>query len=154
MLRPPVTEGLRTLVEGWARGPALVLDDPISLWGGLDPQTGVIVDAHHPQRGARVAGAVLFMPSGRGSSSTSSTFLEAVRLRTNPAALVLAEEDDILILAAVVARSLYGITVPVGLLGRSLYEVVRSGDDAAVEPRCLIVNRNGSAVLDTTTTVD
>lgn len=142
------------LVAGSAAGPALVLDDPLSLWGGLDPQTGQIIDSHHPQRGVGVAGVVLFMPSGRGSSSSSSTFLEAVRLRTNPAALVLAEEDDILILAAVVARSLYGITVPVGLLRRSLYEVVRSGDEVAVESRRLVVHRNGSAVLDTTTTVD
>lgn len=99
-------------------------------------------------------GAVLFMPSGRGSSSSSSTFLEAVRLHANPAALVLADEDDILILSAVVARSLYGITVPVGLLERSLYELVRSGDEAAVESRRLVVHRNGSVVVDTATTVD
>jgi len=142
------------LVAGSTAGPALVLDDPLSLWGGLDPQTGQIIDVHHPQHGARVGGVVLFMPSGRGSSSSSSTFLEAVRLRTNPAALVLAEEDDILILAAVVARSLYGITVPVGLLERSLYELVRSGDEVAVESKCLVVHRDGSAVFDTTTTVD
>lgn len=147
----PVTEEFQTLVEGSASGPALVLDDPISLWGGLDPQTGVIIDAHHPQRGARVAGAVLFMPSGRGSSSSSSTFLEAVRLDTNPAALLMAEMDDILVLAAIVARSLYGITIPVGLIGRSLYELVRSGDEAVVESRRLFVRRKGSPILDAIT---
>ena len=142
------------LVAGSAAGRAVVLDEPLSLWGGLDPQTGQIINAHHPQCGAGVAGAVLFMPAGRGSSSSSSTFLEAVRLGTSPAALVLAEEDDILILAAVVARSLYGITVPVGLLGRSQYEMVRSGDQAVVESTGLVVHRNGSAVLDTAITVD
>lgn len=142
------------LVAGRAAGPALVLDDPLSLWGGLDPRTGLIIDAHHPQRGASVAGAVLFMPSGRGSSSSSSTFLEAARLSTNPAALVLAEEDDILILAAVVARSLYGISVPVGVLGRSLYEMVMSGDQASIESGRLVVHRDGAAVLDTAVTVD
>lgn len=142
------------LVAGRAAGPALVLEDPLSIWGGLDPQTGKIIDAHHPQRGAGVAGAVLFMPSGRGSSSSSSTFLEATRLSTNPAALVLAEEDDILILAAVVARCLYGISVPVGLLGRSLYEMVRSGDQTAIDSGRLVVHRNGAAVFDAALTVD
>ena len=45
----------RTLVAGTAEGPALVLDEPLSLWGGLDPVTGEIVDVRHPQRGANVA---------------------------------------------------------------------------------------------------
>ena len=33
-------------------GRALVLDEPLSLWGGMDPATGEVIDAHHPQRGA------------------------------------------------------------------------------------------------------
>jgi predicted aconitase with swiveling domain len=37
-------------------GGALVLDEPLSLWGGVDPATGEIIDAHHPQRGVNVSG--------------------------------------------------------------------------------------------------
>ena len=50
-----MTKG-RTLVAGTAEGSALVLDEPLSLWGGLDPRTGEIVDVRHPQRGANVTG--------------------------------------------------------------------------------------------------
>ena len=50
-------------------GPALVLDEPLSLWGGMDPATGELIDARHPQRGARLTGRVVVMPSARGSSS-------------------------------------------------------------------------------------
>ena len=57
----------RVLVAGEAKGSALVLDEPLSLWGGLDPTTGSIVEASHPQRGASVTGRILVMPSGRGS---------------------------------------------------------------------------------------
>ena len=53
------------------RGVALVLEAPLSLWGGLDPATGLIVDARHPQRGVSVTGTVLVMPAVRGSSSSS-----------------------------------------------------------------------------------
>src|SRR5687767_11114614 len=103
----------RTLVAGEASGAALVLDEPLSFWGGVDPATGDIVDVHHPQRDANVAGRVLVMPSGRGSSSSSSVLAEAIRAGTAPAAIVLGEPDPILALGAIVARELYGRSLPV-----------------------------------------
>jgi predicted aconitase with swiveling domain len=107
-----MTEG-RTLVAGTAEGPALVLDEPLSLWGGLDPGTGEIVEVRHPQRGANVAGRVLVMPSGRGSSSSSSVLAEAIRAGTAPAAIVLGDIDPILPMGSIVARELYGASVPI-----------------------------------------
>ena len=115
----------RTLVAGMAEGPALVLDEPLSLWGGLDPGTGEIVDVRHPQRGANVAGRVLVMPSGRGSSSSSSVLAEAIRSGTAPAAIVLGEPDPILPLGAIVARELYGTVVPIVVVTN---ETIRSGE--------------------------
>jgi hypothetical protein len=53
------------------------------------------------------------MPSGRGSSSSSSVLAESIRAGTAPAAIVLGEADPILALAAIVARELYGKTTPV-----------------------------------------
>ena len=103
----------RALVAGEATGKALVLDEPLSFWGGLDPATGLLIDPHHPQRGVTVTGRVLVMPSGRGSSSSSSVLAEAIRLRTAPAAIVLAEPDQIVALGAIVARELYSKTLPV-----------------------------------------
>ena len=103
----------RTLVAGTAEGRALVLDEPLSFWGGTDPATGDIVDARHPQHGANVAGRILVMPSGRGSSSSSSVLAEAIRAGTAPAAIVLGEADPILALGAIVARELFGTTIPV-----------------------------------------
>lgn len=119
-----MTEG-RTLVAGTAEGPALVLDEPLSLWGGLDPGTGEIVDVRHPQRGANVTGRVLVMPSGRGSSSSSSVLAEAIRAGTAPAAIVLGEADPILPLGAIVARELYRTVVPIVVVTN---ETIRSGE--------------------------
>ena len=39
------------LAPGLATGEVLVLDEPLSFWGGLDPETGTLIDAHHPQAG-------------------------------------------------------------------------------------------------------
>jgi predicted aconitase with swiveling domain len=106
----------RALVEGRARGSALVLDEPLSFWGGLDPTTGEVVDRHHPQSGTNVTGRILVMPSGRGSSSSSSVLAEAIRAGTAPAGVVLREPDGIVALGAVVAEELYGRTMPVVVL--------------------------------------
>jgi hypothetical protein len=103
----------RTLVPGTATGEVLVLEDPLSFWGGVDPATGEVIDVHHPQRGTNVAGKILVMPGGRGSSSSSSVLAEAIRAGTAPLAIVLLEPDPIVALGAIVARELYGCSVPV-----------------------------------------
>lgn len=113
------------LVEGVATGAALVLDTPLSLWGGLDPETGDIIDQRHPQWRANVTGKVLVMPVGKGSSSASSILLEAVRLGTAPAAILLAEPDAILALGAAVAQELYGAAPPVIVLDGVMYGRIR-----------------------------
>lgn len=103
----------RILVEGVADGRAMVLDEPISFWGGLDPTTGVIVDRRHPQAGASIVGRVLVMPAGRGSSSSSAVLAEALRLGCGPAAIVLRTVDHIVALGALVADNLYDRSCPV-----------------------------------------
>ncbi len=111
-------------VRGSASGVALVLDEPLSFWGGLQAETGLIIDQHHPQRGECVAGRVLVMDGGRGSSSASSVLAEAVRLGTAPAAFVLRRSDEIIALGCLVAEELYGLVTPVVVCG----EDIVSGD--------------------------
>ena len=117
----------RMLLAGAATGTALVLDEPLSMWGGLDPETGEIIDRRHPQSGVLATGRVLVMPSGRGSSSSSSVLAEAIRLGTAPVAVVLAEPDDIVLLGALVAEELYGITCPVVVAEPSTYSRLHTG---------------------------
>src|SRR5215216_7460285 len=130
----------RTLVSGTAEGPVLVLDEPLSFWGGVDPATGDVIDVRHPQHGENVAGRILVMPSGRGSSSSSSVLAEAIRAGTAPAAIVLAEPDPILALGAVVARELYDVAMPIVVasrddIGPDDTVMVRAGPDGALVSR-------------------
>ncbi|MGZ8481591.1 MAG: aconitase X swivel domain-containing protein [Candidatus Limnocylindria bacterium] len=107
---------------------ALVLREPLSLWGGMDPATGELIDAHHPQRGANLAGRAVVMRSGRGSSSSASVLAEAVRAGMAPAAILLGEPDLILSIGAAVAEELYGVRVPVVVLPTAQLEAIRDGD--------------------------
>lgn len=116
------------LVPGRAAGEALVLLEPLSLWGGLNPETGEIIDRRHLCAGQVVTGRVLVLPAGRGSSSASSILLEAVRLGTAPAAIITAEVDGILALGAAVAREMYDHAPPVLVLDERAYTAVHTGN--------------------------
>lgn len=100
-------------VAGEASGAALRLATPLSFWGGVDAGTGKIIDRDQPHCGAALAGRVLVMPSGRGSSSASSVLAETIRNGTGPVAIVIERPDPIITASAMVARSLYGIVCPV-----------------------------------------
>lgn len=105
----------QVLVEGEAIGEIFVLERPLSFWGGYNAETGMIVDAAHPQHGESLTGRIVAMHHGRGSSSSSAVLAEALRLGTGPAAIVLGEPDQIVITGVVVARMLYGVECPVVL---------------------------------------
>lgn len=94
-----------------ATASALVLSAPISFWGGVDPATGNIIDARHPDRGQNITGRVLALPGTIGSSSASAVLLELVHAGKAPAVLLIDEPDAILLLGLVVAREM-GWTTP------------------------------------------
>jgi predicted aconitase with swiveling domain len=129
------------LHAGRGEGDVLVLDAPLSFWGGVDEAAGTVIDVHHPQHGAGLAGRVLLMPSGRGSSSSSSVLAELIRNGHAPSAILLREADPIVALGALVAAELYGTQMPVLALDGDEYAAVAraarlcvsAGDDGRAE---------------------
>ena len=97
-------------------GERIRLTLPLSFWGGYDPQTGTIIDPAHPQCGEVLAGRVVAIERTRGSTSAPGALLESIRLGTGPAAFELGEPDAAVIVATELARSLYGIEVPVRIV--------------------------------------
>ena len=124
---------VRVLAPGRARGLAVVLEEPLSFWGGMDPSSGRVSDVHHPQHGAVVSRKVLVMPSGRGSSSSSSVLAEAIRAGTAPAGIVLRDPDVIVALGSVVAAELYGRECPVVVAGEETYRAIRAGAEVEID---------------------
>lgn len=86
---------------------SLVLDEPLSWWGGIDAETGLVIDRNHPQRGVSTKDRILVLPGGRGSSGGSAVLAESLRLGTGPAGMILRTVDPILVIGAMVAAELY-----------------------------------------------
>jgi predicted aconitase with swiveling domain len=125
----------RLIAPGTARAPALVLDEPLSLWGGLDPATGQVSEPRHPQHGAVLTGRIVVMPAARGSSSSASILAEAVRAGTAPAGIVLGEPDLILAIGAAVAEELYGIQVPIAVEPAAVDGSITDGQVVEIGPQ-------------------
>ena len=101
------------LHAGMAKGPVLLLDEPLSFWGAFDPRSGIIIDVHHPQSGQNLKGKILMMLESRGSGSAPGGLAEAIRLGTSPAAIILVQPDINLAIGAAVAETLYCKSCPV-----------------------------------------
>ena len=123
----------RSLVAGTAFGPLLYADVGLSFWGGVDPFSGEVIDRHHPLSGECLAGRVLAIPSGRGSCTGSSVLMELISNGHAPAALVLAEADEILTLGVLVARTLFQRSLPVLCIGREAFGQLRGNAFARVD---------------------
>ena len=122
----------RMLTSGTAEGPVLSLDEPLSFWGAFEPRNGVILDVHHPQRGACVKDTVLVMTETRGSGSAPGAIAEAIRLGTAPAAIILAEPDINLAIGAEVAAALYGRRCVVACVTMQELEALRGARRIAI----------------------
>ena len=123
----------RSLVAGAAQGALLFADVGLSFWGGVDCATGEVIDRHHPLSGEYLAGCVLAIPSGRGSCTGSSVLMELISNGHAPAALVLAEPDEILTLGVLVAQTIFERSLPVLCIGQEAFAALRGGAFARVE---------------------
>lgn len=103
----------KILVAGAASGEVLGLGAPLSFWGGVNPSTGRIIAPRHPQYGEKMAGRIVAMPQGIGSSSSSSVLAEVLRRGVGPAGIVLKSPDSILVAGSLAARELYGVSCPI-----------------------------------------
>lgn len=95
----------RKVVPGVAEGEALVTNDRVSGWGGVDPRTGTIIETRHELRGQSFAGKVLVFPGAKGSSGWSATFHMARLSGAAPAAFLFNEMTTKMALGAVVTHA-------------------------------------------------
>ncbi len=94
----------RKIYPGTVTAEALVTSMGISFFGGVDPDTGVVVEKGHELEGQSISGKVLVFPSGKGSTVGSYTLY---RLKLNgvaPAAIVNAECETITAVGCIIAE--------------------------------------------------
>ena len=98
------TQSGRVIFPGRATGQALTSERPLSFFGGLDLQTGVVTERGHPLEGQSVAGRVLVFPTGTGSTVGSFALLRMARGGVGPAALVMRSCDTTVAVGAIIAE--------------------------------------------------
>ncbi len=111
----------------------------LSFWGGVDPDTGVVIDAHHDLHGQSIAGRIVLMPTSRGSCSGSGVLLELALNGHAPAALIFREDEEILTLGAAIASRMFDKKVGVVRLSASDYSVLSAGKVARLRGNRLTV---------------
>jgi predicted aconitase/predicted aconitase with swiveling domain len=129
-----------SILSGSAEGPVVVLSEALSFWGGVDPVTGRVIDTRHPQHGAELAGAIVVVPTSRGSCSGSGVVLELALAGRAPAALVFSEPEDVATLGALVAVEMFGHTLPVLRLPRAAFDTLASSTFARITPRAIVAD--------------
>lgn len=99
-----VTMRARGVVAGVVEGEALVCSHSIQGWGGIDPETGVIKEHGHVNRGESIKGKILVLPGSRGSNGWSCYFGAAGVAGAGPLAMVVTRIDSSVGVAAAVLQ--------------------------------------------------
>ncbi len=118
----------RKIVGGRAEGEALVSVDPVSFYGGVDPETGVVTERDHAVEGECVTGRVFVFPTGKGSTVGSYVIYRMKKLGTAPAAIVNLETEAILATGCVIS----GIPL-VDRIGEEALDALKTGMRLRVE---------------------
>jgi len=123
----------KVVYHGCAAGEVLKTSMGLSFWGGVNPQTGKIIDAHHELFGTRLTGKIFCFPSGSGSSSNCGVLMEMVRCGTHPAAIINIQTEAVLALGPIVAHALYGRSFPIVNITEEVFSTLKSGDHFKID---------------------
>lgn len=121
-----------SIVQKDIKGKVFKCCEGLSFWGGVDPQTGRIIDIHHPNHGSFISKKILLMPTSRGSCSGSGVLLQLAQSELAPAALIFHETEEILTLGAIVADQLFDKQVAVLRVSKEIYNDLAMADTAEI----------------------
>jgi predicted aconitase with swiveling domain len=93
----------RRVMGGTAEGEALVSVEPVSFYGGVDPETGCVTEPGHCCCGENISGRVFVFPTGKGSTVGSYVIYRMKKLGTAPAAIVNVETEAIIATGCVIS---------------------------------------------------
>src|ERR1700690_3373498 len=93
----------RRISQGKAEAEALVSSMGISFYGGVDPETGQVVEKGHALAGQSIGGKVLVFPTGKGSTVGSYTLYRLKKAGMAPAAIINVESETITAVGCIIS---------------------------------------------------
>ena len=94
----------RIIYKGKANGEALVTEMPISFYGGVDPNTGIVLEKGHQLNGQSIKGRILVFPQGKGSTVGSYTLYRMKKNGSAPAGMINKECETIVAVGAIISE--------------------------------------------------
>jgi predicted aconitase with swiveling domain len=94
----------RKIYKGVVEADALVTNDAISFYGGIDPDTGKVVETGHELEGVKITGKILVFPTGKGSTVGSYTMYRMMKNKTAPVAIVNEQIDTIIAVGCIISE--------------------------------------------------
>ncbi len=94
----------RAIKEGRAEGEALVSHEPLGFFGGVDPETGVVIEPGHELEGHCIAGTILVFPRGKGSTVGSYTLYRLRKKCLAPAGIINAQSEAVVAVGAIISE--------------------------------------------------
>ena len=118
----------RCIVKGTGSGDAIVSKDAMCFYL-CDPQTGTVIERNHAIHGKSIAGKILVVQSGKGSSVVQvDGFYQLWAKKTLPAAIIVRETEPVIVSAAVVMG-----TTMVDRMEEDPFEAIEDGDWVEVD---------------------
>jgi predicted aconitase with swiveling domain len=93
----------RSIVSGHVEGLALVSMKPISFLGGVDPDSGTIIEKGHDLQGKNIAKKILCFPNGHGSTVGSYVLYSLAKKGVSPKAIINQSADPVIVVGAIIA---------------------------------------------------
>jgi len=118
----------RVISKGYARGEALISKDPISFYGGVDPEKGIIIEKGHDIEGESIANKILIFPRGKGST-VGTYILYGLKIKNlAPKAIINIEAEPIIAVGAIISN------IPmVDMVDTKIFDIVEDGDIIEVD---------------------
>ncbi len=93
----------RMISPGKAEGEAIVSPDPIGFYGGIDAETGIVIEKGHPLEGKSVTGKILVFPCGKGSTVGSYVIYGLKKNGVAPKGIINKETETIVATGVILA---------------------------------------------------
>ena len=122
----------RKIYQGQVEGEALVTSMGISFFGGVDPETGVVVEKNHELEGQSISGKILVFPTGKGSTVGSYTLYRLKLGGMAPLAIVNAECETITAVGCIISEIPCVDKIPIEQL-KTGAQIAVNGEQATVE---------------------
>lgn len=94
----------RVIYPGRAKGESIVSMEPIGFYGGVDVNTGTVIEKGHPIEGRSLKGKILVFPHGKGSTVGSYIIYGLKKSGNAPLAVVTEKIDTVTAVGVIISE--------------------------------------------------